>query len=115
VPVAKRRRLHAHYFSLRATTDQCRKRGAAPAPPRITPQPDAVKAAAGQAETFTAKVAALPAPTFQWFKNGTAISGATSATLKLDSVRPADAGSYTVTPANASGAATSEKATLTVN
>jgi pectinesterase len=83
--------------------------------PAILAQPDAVKAAAGQSATFTAKVAAYPAPTYQWFKNGAAISGATSATLKIDSVQTADAGSYNFTATNASGATTSDKAALTVN
>ena len=83
--------------------------------PAILAQPDAVKAAAGQPATFTAKVAAYPAPTYQWFRNGTAISGATSATLKIDSVQAANAGSYTFRATNASGTTTSDKAALTVN
>jgi hypothetical protein len=60
-------------------------------------------------------VAAYPAPTYQWFKNGAAIRGATSAILKIDSVQAADAGSYTFTATNISGATTSGKAALTVN
>jgi pectinesterase len=82
--------------------------------PLILTGPTAVTAAAGQAATFTVKVAAVPTGTYQWFKNGKAIRGATNATLRLDKVKSADAGSYTVTVTNGSGSATSRAAVLKV-
>ena len=58
----------------------------------------------------------LPLPmTYQWKKNGTAISGATSANYKINSVKSGDAGSYTVTVSNSAGSVTSSAAKLTVN
>ncbi len=59
-------------------------------------------------------MAALPPATYQWFKKGAPISGATQATLKLTNLRAADAGRYTVKTMNRSGSATSEAAVLTV-
>ena len=53
--------------------------------PLILTQPLAVTAAAGQPVTFRATVAAIPAAAYQWFKDGAAIRGATSATLTTGS------------------------------
>jgi len=44
-----------------------------------------------------------PPPTYQWSKDGTAISGATTATLTLTSVFSSSVGSYTVTITNLLG------------
>jgi len=53
--------------------------------------------------------------TYQWKKNGVAISGATAATLALTNAQVADAGAYTVVITDASGAtSTSSAGTLTV-
>jgi hypothetical protein len=52
---------------------------------------------------------------YQWSKNGSAISGATSATYAMTSVVAGDAGSYTVTVSNSAGSTTSTAATLTVS
>ena len=41
--------------------------------------------------------------TYQWFKNGNSISGATSATLSLPNVQPTDVGTYTVRVTNSLG------------
>ncbi len=83
--------------------------------PTILKQPESVKVAVGQSATLTAQATALPAPSYQWFKNGAPISGATNATLKLSNLSAADAGAYTVTATNASGSATSSAAALMVN
>jgi pectinesterase len=82
--------------------------------PLILTQPAAVTAVAGQTATFSAKVAAIPAATCQWFRNGVAIRGATSATLRLDKVRAGDAADYAVTVTNGSGTVTSRAAALKV-
>ena len=83
------------------------------APLVLTP-PASGTAAAGQTVTLNVKVAAIPAPTFQWSRNGNAVPGATSATLNLNSVRTSDAGSYTVTATNSSGRVTSIPAVMTI-
>ncbi len=53
--------------------------------------------------------------TYQWFRNGAAISGATNSQLTFNPVALADAGKYSVTVSNVAGAVTSREATLTVN
>jgi hypothetical protein len=83
------------------------------APLVLTP-PVGVTAAGGQIVTLSVKVAAIPAPAFQWSRNGVAIPGATSATLNLSSVRAGDAGSYNVTATNSSGRVTSNPAVISV-
>jgi hypothetical protein len=82
--------------------------------PLILTEPAAASATAGQTVTFSARVAAIPAATYQWLKNGVAISGATGAVLKLNAVRARDIADYAVTVTNASGSATSRAAGLTV-
>ena len=83
--------------------------------PAITTQPASQTVTAGANVTFTAAADGSPEPTFQWRKDGTAISGATSATLTLSSVSAASAGAYSVVATNTVGSATSNAATLTVN
>lgn len=89
-----------------------------PAPnsaPAVTRQPSNVTAIVGSSATLTVTFTGTPAPTFQWLKNGVALTGATSATLVLNNVTAADAGSYSITLTNSLGATTSAAATLTVN
>ncbi|MBI5426557.1 MAG: immunoglobulin domain-containing protein [Opitutae bacterium] len=83
--------------------------------PTITSQPQAVTVTAGGNASFSVTATGNPAPTYQWLKGSTAISGATSATLNLTNVQSGDAGSYTVTVTNSAGSVTSNAATLTVN
>ena len=64
--------------------------------------------------TFAASATGTPTPTYQWRKNGTAITGATAATLTLSNVTTATAGTYTVTATNSVSSVTSNGATLTV-
>lgn len=47
--------------------------------------------------TFKIAASGSPVPTYQWYKDGTVISGATSATYALSSVTSANAGNYSVT------------------
>ncbi len=82
--------------------------------PIILSQPKAVKAEKGQAANFNGEVAAIPDASYQWFKNGQAISGATNAVLSIESVSATDAGNYSVAIKNPSGSVTSHEATLTV-
>jgi PKD repeat protein len=70
---------------------------------------------AGASVTFTVTAQGRPAPSFQWRFNGSAINGASSASLNLTNLQIADAGNYTVTVTNNAGSVTSNAASLTVN
>ncbi|HRE81930.1 MAG TPA: immunoglobulin domain-containing protein, partial [Opitutaceae bacterium] len=52
--------------------------------------------------------------TYQWFKDGVSIPGATSANLTLSPIQLAQAGIYTVTMRNAFGMVTSDGAMVIV-
>ena len=82
--------------------------------PLILLQPEAATVTAGQTATYDDHVAAIPAATYQWFKNGNAISGATNATLRIENVRVGDAAIYSVTIKNSSGSVKSRAAALVV-
>ncbi|MBL9205928.1 MAG: S8 family serine peptidase [Opitutaceae bacterium] len=87
---------------------------ALPTPPVFTSQPTPRSAAVGQSVTFSAGIASPVTPTYQWYRNGVAIPGATSATLSLSNVQASSAGSYSVVVANAGGFVRSSEAALTV-
>jgi hypothetical protein len=59
-----------------------------------TAQPANQTVAAGSNVTLSATVAATGTPALQWLKNGSAVNGATGASLTLNNVQPADAGIY---------------------
>ena len=81
--------------------------------PTIATQPQNVVALAGQNASFTvAPVDVDLTTTYQWFKNGTFLPGATNSTLALTNVQLADAGAYTVTITNGLGSVTSLPALL---
>ena len=82
--------------------------------PTITTQPSATSATAGTAASFTVVASGTAPLTYVWRKDGTAITGATSATYTISAVAAGDAGSYTVVVTNSAGSATSNAATLTV-
>ena len=68
----------------------------------------------GDTVTFTVVVSGDPAPAFQWYKDGTALAGKTSAALTIAGVVLADAGTYVVTATNSKGSV-SDTAVLTVS
>ncbi|MBC7365523.1 MAG: immunoglobulin domain-containing protein [Undibacterium sp.] len=82
--------------------------------PSFTTQPTAQIVTAGATVTFTIAADGSPAPTFQWFKNGSTVVGATNSALVISGATAADVGSYTVVVTNSLGSATSNPATLTV-
>ena len=82
--------------------------------PTITTQPSATSVTAGTATSFTVVASGTSPFTYVWKKDGTTITGATSATYTIASVATGDAGSYTVVVTNSAGSATSNAATLTV-
>ncbi len=70
---------------------------------------------AGNSTSFEVHFSSGSSPyTYQWFKNGVLIAGATSNSYSLPIVQLTDAGKYSVKVTNAAGAATSREATLSV-
>jgi hypothetical protein len=89
-------------------------------PASVTTSPMSQAVCSGGNATFTAAASGSPAPTVQWqVSTGgpfTNISGATSTTLTINSVTPAQNGAmYQAVFTNSCTAATSSPATLTVN
>ena len=78
----------------------------------ITSQPTNQTGTLGSAVTFSV-VAAGESPVYQWFRNGLAISGATSATYTISSAQLSDVGSYTAQISNLYSTVTSNAVTLT--
>lgn len=88
--------------------------GYRPVAPSVT-QPASVTIPVGQTATFSVTATGTGAMTYQWFKNGVAISGATSSTYTTPATVAGDSGAvFTVTVTNSAGSATSGPATLTV-
>lgn len=83
--------------------------------PAVTTSPTSQTVTIGRTATFS--VAASGASlSYQWFKNNTAIVGATSASYTTPGTTYADnTSSFTVTVSNSAGSATSSAATLNVN
>lgn len=83
-------------------------------PPAITQQPRGVTVNAGATVVLSVAATGTPAPGYVWKLNGTALPGATAATLVVTDTRAADSGVYTVTVANTAGEVTSDSAIVTV-
>jgi hypothetical protein len=87
-----------------------------PLPPIVfITQPADREVQAGTAVTFTVEAIGTTAPTYQWRKNGIAITGATSTALTIPSAQLSDEGIYTLVVTDGSNTATTAGATLTVN
>src|SRR5690242_16935576 len=90
-----------------------------PAPvvaPSINKPPVSQTVAAGQAATFSVSATGTHPLTYQWLKNGSAISGATSASYTTPATAASDSGAqFTVTVSNSLGSVTSDPAILTVS
>lgn len=85
-----------------------------PAAPTILTQPQGRCVSAGQPFSLTGLAGGVPAPTYQWQKNGVDIGGATSRTISIASATGADAGDYRLIASNPSGMATSSVAVVKV-
>lgn len=81
--------------------------------PAVTAHPVAQSVSAGGSVTFTVTVTGTGV-TYQWFFNGVAIAGATSASYTIAAVTAGNAGSYSVAITNGGGTTTSNAAALTV-
>ncbi len=80
----------------------------------ITSQPKPLTVTAGQPASF-AVTASGTSLQYQWYKNGTALSGATAATYALASTTTSHAGTYQVRISSGTTVAWSANAALTVN
>lgn len=88
--------------------------GSSSAAPVITSQPTSRRVNVGETVSFTV-AASGSGLTYAWYFNGSAISGATSATLTRTNVTLAHAGSYQAVVSNSSGEARSSTVTLSVD
>src|ERR1700694_2405256 len=85
-------------------------------PPTITAQPASQTVTAGQQATFSVTAAGTTPFSYQWYKTGTAIGGANSASYTTPITTTADSGAqFTVAISNVTGNVTSSNALLTVN
>ena len=88
-----------------------------PLAPSITTQPVGASLAIHQSYTLAVEAASAAnagVVTYQWWKDGRLLPGATSATLVLSDLAVAQAGTYTVSVANDGGGTLSDPAVLTV-
>ncbi len=83
--------------------------------PSIVAQPVGGRAVEGAPFELSVMAKGTPPLAYQWYRDGTALAEATSATLPLPAVTLAMAGSYTVKISNAQGSVTSASAILVVN
>jgi pectin methylesterase-like acyl-CoA thioesterase len=88
--------------------------------PTISAEPTNLVVLNGQPASFSVTASGVPAPTYQWKKNGIAMSSATNASavtanLVISSTQPSDIATYTVLVSNSAGSVPSSSATLTVN
>src|SRR5204863_5075356 len=81
--------------------------------PLITLQPTNAVVLPGESATFIAASGSAPVA-YQWRRNGTAISGATSSQYTLPNVQPGDSGEFTLLVMNQGGFALSQAASLIV-
>jgi hypothetical protein len=82
--------------------------------PKVT-NPSSVTVAVGQTATFSVTASGTGPFTYQWYENGTPITGATSSTYTTSATAAGQSGTiFTVVVTNASGSVTSGPATLTV-
>ena len=82
--------------------------------PAITTQPSSSTVISGGAASFSVVASGTSPLAYQWKKDGSSISGATSSTYTIASTQTTDAGSYTVVVTNSAGSVTSNPIVLTI-
>jgi glucose/arabinose dehydrogenase len=83
--------------------------------PSISQQPQSQAVNVGQTASFSVSASGSTPFTYQWRRNGTNISGATSSSYSFVAQASDNGAQFTVVVTNSVGAATSNVATLTVN
>ena len=83
-------------------------------PPRIVTQPTGIEINEGEAFAVSAVADGGEPLSYQWFKDGVAIDGATSADFAVGQASVADAGKYSVKVTNEAGEITSAEASIGV-
>jgi uncharacterized delta-60 repeat protein len=89
--------------------------GNVPPPPTIVALSTNLTVDAGTNVTFSVLATGAPPISYQWRKNGTKLTGATSTNLTLLDVDSTDTGYYSVIASNPGGSTTSSVVRLTVN
>ncbi|MCC5839669.1 MAG: immunoglobulin domain-containing protein [Opitutales bacterium] len=77
-------------------------------PPVITQTPQPQTVTLGGTAQFAVTATGIPAPTYQWYRNGAPIPGATNASLEISNVRFEDEAQYHVRVTNSEGYAQSD-------
>jgi len=106
---------YATRVSVRAAwIDEVLSAAAPPNPPIVTTQPTNAVGVEGTTVSFAVVVDGTPPLSYQWFKDGTALSLETGNTLTVKSLAKSSGGLYHVTVANAAGSVISNSASLSV-
>ncbi|MDP9337362.1 MAG: pyrrolo-quinoline quinone [Acidobacteriota bacterium] len=83
--------------------------------PQISTQPASQQTTAGESATFTVAASGTSPLSYQWLKNGSSISGATSSAYTTPATTSADNNTqFSARVSNSAGSVTSNSATLTV-
>ena len=85
------------------------------APPTITTQPANQTVNSGSSATFTVVASGAEPLSYQWRKNGLAISGATASSYTIANVQFGNVGLYSVVVGNAAGNVVSSEANLSLS
>src|SRR3954468_14552586 len=80
----------------------------------VVAQASSTAVTAGQAVTLTATADGTAPFDYQWYKDGSPLSGATSSTYTLNNFQPGDVGTYTTEISNSAGTTTTDDAILTL-
>lgn len=88
---------------------------AAIVPPSITSQPTAQSVTVGHGGSFGISATGSAPLSYQWFKDGNIISGATSNSYSIATTSASNAGTYSVSVTNSAGSVTSDSVRLDVN
>ncbi len=84
-------------------------------PPVVATQPADTTVLTGERLRLQVVATGTDPISYQWFKDGARIAGATGPTFEIASARPTDRGGYSVTLTNLAGSLNSRTAAITVN
>lgn len=103
------------YVLLVALLTACGGGSSGPTPPSITAQPQSVSVNDGASATFSVSAGGTSPMSYQWFKDGVAISGGNTSTLLIPAATLQDnTARFHVTLSNVAATVTSQAAVLTV-